>query len=303
MGCDWAYPDDDDDGDDYNGDDYGGYYGYDSGGPSWSPADAAVRDAGDGGADAADASYPSIDGSVSVPDLAGCADGAAGLAYAITEDGVLSQLDGDTLTTTKLGKVLCPVSAEDWPVALTASRSGSLYALYMLGSMYEIDPATLSCTLTPWTSGTSAGIAISRTGGVEALSVLRADGDQTQALERADLATMTPALVGNVPILEGAPNALASDAYNRLFALTGPHLMQLDPTTGAVAGVDEVPGFTWSSDLDGVTGMVMGSRVYELAWRQDDTLVYRYDLVTKETTAVVKLPGAFTAAAAVPCAQ
>lgn len=264
-------------------------------------ADAGV---GDAAADA-DAAYPPVDSSVAAADLTGCA-GDAGLAYTISSKNDLSIFDPSTFTTTTLGALDC--SFDGSPVAMTASRTGMLYVLYEDGYLSAVDPASRSCAHTSWSDESDfifdIGVAIQRTNGVEALSVLT-DAPHFMSgkvLSRADLATTTTAVVGDVPLLLDPPlSDLVSDAYNRLFVLTGPHVMNLDPATGAVLGVDAIPGFPNPEELNSLTGMVIGQNVYELAIETSGTTVYRYDLHSKQTTAVVQLNADVAVATAVPC--
>ncbi len=281
--------------------------------------DAGTSDAGDSGAPPA--GWPSIDATVGALDRVGCPDDATRVGYLMSETGILSRFDPATLAVTRLGIAACATVAGGSysPSAMAASRSGMLYVLYTswnhysgTGSVYAIDPTSLQCTLTPWTPLDLAfdgdvGIAVQRSNGGEALLVLGLvqdpAGSEVTALGRSDLGAMTLSVVAKTPLINYAEGALQADVYDRLFRV-GPtgSVARLDPATGAVLEVDAIPGYAPDAPDWSGTAMVMGQDIYAFDTRREtDATLYRYNLVSKATTAVVQVSGNVAAATASPC--
>lgn len=269
----------------------------DAGADADAHADSALTDA------AADAdALPPIDASTSDADLTGCTPGTTA-AYVISTENLLYRFDPDTLTTTFVGTPACAGASSAY--TMTASRSGTLYALYTDWKVHAIDPLTLSCTLTPFADGQlgfpgNVGIAIARAAGEERFFVAGyQSGDHV--LASGDLTTFTLSRIGTIsPKPAGYPLDMQADAYNRLWALpSSGELVLVDPATAEVLGRDSIPGFatngTWAILTWGRDVYVFGGTT------ASSSKVYRYDPNAKAVTATATVGVLVVGATSTPC--
>lgn len=253
-------------------------------------------------------SLPGIDAATDAA-TARCPNGSAATAYLVSETGNLYRFQPPDVATL-VGRIACDPSPGAGPFSMAATTRGALYVLYSTGSMFQVDPTSLTCTRTGFDPQTvsfpsNVGIASSlpEDGGADQLYILgctHPDGGMVcePTLGRSDFVgfklTIIDVLIPDPQI--GYPAELKSDVRRRLFALDASGaLIAIDPRNGAVIGKDQ-------------TGVVAGPDLAMLAWNdliyifsQAQGIVSHYDLVTKQTTTLGAVGDAIVGAAAAPC--
>jgi hypothetical protein len=171
------------------------------------------------------------------PDAPFCPTGLT--AYLFSGSNQLYTFDPTTLATHLLGTPGCPTSQTPW--TLTASSTGTVYLLYEDWNIYEVDPATLACSKTPYepgqlTIGPDDTFTVAPNDGGESLYVLGLPSSGKALLAVTDLVGFVLSDVGTLmPQPEEFPLDIRSDPSGRIFGLGSMGtFVEIDRTTASI---------------------------------------------------------------------
>jgi hypothetical protein len=219
-------------------------------------------------------------------------------AYLLTEAGALYSYDPPSRARQMIGSLNCPSSGAPW--TLTAASSGLLYAVFEDWKIYEVDPATLSCTATSYHPshlpvGTAIGVTVGPRDGGEAMFIYGKPNNSGPILAVGDLQTFSMIKIGDVlPPPAEYPLDVRADAFGRILGLSpGGTFVDVDPATGEVLAEDATTFtsagswalLTWDSDYYFFAG----------------SSVNHYDLQTKLVTPYDDVGVNVVGASAAPC--
>ncbi|HEY3819864.1 MAG TPA: hypothetical protein VGL81_22015 [Polyangiaceae bacterium] len=209
----------------------------------------------------APAGIPAIDaGAHAGPQPTDCPDAGSTLVYVATGQGNLYSFYPPTAAFTSLGALACPVPGPEWgPFSMAVDHKGTAYVLFAdqpdndpFGQLYQVDPATLSCTSLPFTGsgafGTfGMGFIGNADGLTDTLSIASYDpsGGSSQ-LGTLDLSTFVVHDVGSISPSTVQSAELSGTGDGRLFAFyaidqgSSSAVGELDPATGALVANDDL---------------------------------------------------------------